>query len=221
MDQEPFAAVDAYITGKLLADDPALANALAHNIARGLPEIDVSPAQGKFLHLVARMIRARRILEVGTLGGYSTIWLASALPPDGQLTTLELIPHHAATAAENLAVAGLAAKVDIRTGPASDSLAELVAANVAPYDLIFIDADKPGNQAYFRQALRLSRTGTVIICDNVVRAGGVIDATSTDPSVLGTRALFDAIATTTNVSATAIQTVGAKGWDGFALIVVD
>ena len=221
LDNQTFAAVDDYITGRLLPDDPDLSGALERNRVAGLPEIDVSPAQGKFLHLMARMIGARRILEIGTLGGYSTIWLARALPFDGHLTTLELMPHHAATAEQNLRAAGLDGLVDIRVGPALDSLAGLVAEKIPAFDLIFIDADKPSNPSYFREALRLARKGTVIICDNVVRGGDVIDAASVDPSIIGTRALFDAIAATKRVSATALQTVGSKGWDGFALVLVE
>ncbi len=213
--------VDDYIADRLLPADPLLSGALARNAAAGLPGIDVSATQGKFLHLLARSIQARRILEIGTLGGYSTIWLARALPPQGRLVTLELLPHHAQTAAQNLAAAGLDTLVDIRVGPAADSLAHLAAEGVPPFDLIFIDADKPGNPDYLRLALTLSRQGTLIICDNVVRGGEVVDANSGDPSVIGTRALFDTIAATPGLAATALQTVGSKGWDGFAVILVE
>lgn len=219
--ENDWTAVDAYIVAKLLPDDPVMDAALAHNAAARLPAIDVSAAQGKFLHLIARMTQAKRILEVGTLGGYSTIWLARALPPDGHLVTLELEPHHAATATENLRAAGLWHLVDLRVGAAGDSLAQLAAEGAAPFDLTFIDADKPNNPAYLRQALTLSRKGSVIICDNVVRAGGVLDAASADPSIIGTRALFDALSTQPGISVTALQTVGAKGWDGFAMVLVE
>ena len=211
------AAVDAYIGERLLGDDPALAAALAANAAAGLPAIDVSAAQGKMLHLLAAMSGARRILEVGTLGGYSTIWLARALPPDGRLITCEIDPHHAEVARTNLAVAGVQGRVDIRVGPALATLAAMIVGEEPSFDFIFIDADKENNAAYVRAALALSRVGTIVIVDNVVREGGVIDATSTDPRVAGTRALFDAVAAEPRLDATAVQTVGAKHWDGFLL----
>jgi len=214
------AAVDAWIEAKLLEPDPALDAALAANEAGGLPAIDVAPVQGKFLHLLARMTGARRILEIGTLGGYSTIWLARALPPEGRLVTLELEPHHAAVAEANLARAGLATRCEVRVGPAADSLAALRAEGQAPFDLVFIDADKEGNAAYLRAALALSRPGTVIVVDNVVREGGVLDPASDDPRIVGTRALFDAVAAEPRLSATALQTVGAKPWDGFLIALV-
>ncbi|WP_240699973.1 O-methyltransferase [Sphingomonas gei] len=210
-------AVDAYIVGKLLAADPVLDAALERNASAGLPAIDVSAAQGKMLHLLARMAGARRILEVGTLGGYSTIWLARALPDNGQLVTLELEPHHANTARINIAAAGLADRVDVRTGPAIDTLDAMIAAGETPFDLVFIDADKQGNVAYLNAALALSRPGTTIIVDNVVREGGVLDAASDDPRIQGTRALFDAVAHEPRLDATAVQTVGAKHWDGFLI----
>lgn len=208
-------AVDRYITDKLLAEDPAAA-ALAANAAAGLPDIDVSSPQGKMLHLFARMCGARRILEIGTLGGYSTIWLARALSEGGSLVTLELEPHYARVARCNIDRAGLGDRVDIRLGPALETLATLD----DTFDLIFIDADKPSNVAYLREALRLSRSGTTIVVDNVVREGRVIDAASDDDRIRGTRALFHAVAAEPRLSATAIQTVGAKGWDGFLLAVV-
>ncbi|ATY31295.1 O-methyltransferase [Sphingomonas psychrotolerans] len=214
-------AVDAYIVGKLLTPDPALDAALERNTSAGLPAIDVSAAQGKMLHLLARMAGARRILEVGTLGGYSTIWLARALPPGGQLVTLELDPHHAETARANIAAAGLADRVDVRIGPASDTLDAMIAAKEAPFDLVFIDADKEGNVVYLKAALALARPGTTILVDNVVREGGVLDAASDDPMILGTRALFDAVAGEPRLDATAVQTVGAKPWDGFLLAIVN
>lgn len=213
-------AVDEYITGHLLGADTALEATLAANAAGGLPDIDVSPPQGKMLHLLARMMGAARILEVGTLGGYSTICLARALPEDGRLVTLELEPHHAAVARANIARAGYAEQVEVRTGPAAEALAAMIAAGEGPFDLIFIDADKPSNVAYLNAALALSRPGTAIIVDNVIREGGVLDAASDDPRVLGTRALFEAVAADPRLSATAVQTVGGKKWDGFLLAVV-
>lgn len=212
-----WSAVDDYIAGHLLGDDPLLEAALASNAAAGLPAIDVSPAQGKMLHLFARGMGARRILEVGTLGGYSTIWLARALPESGRLVTLELDPHHAETARANLAHAGLADKVEVRVGPASETLDAMIASGEAPFDFIFVDADKEGYPDYLRAAMRLSRPGTMIVFDNVVREGGILDPGHPDPRVQGTRALFEAMAAEPRLSATAIQTVGAKKWDGFAL----
>ena len=215
---KPWTAVDDYIAGHLLRDDPVLMAALAANAAAGLPPIDVSAAQGKMLHLLARMAGARRILEIGTLGGYSTIWLARALPDDGRLVSLELEPAHAAVARTNVARAGLADRVEIRVGPAIDTLAAMT--GEAPFDFIFIDADKPNNVAYLTAAIGLARPGTTIIVDNVIRDGGVLDGKSTDPSIRGTRALFEAIAAHPRIDATAVQTVGAKQWDGFILALV-
>jgi predicted O-methyltransferase YrrM len=212
-----WAAVDRYIGDKLLGDDAALGNALAANAAGGLPDIDVSPAQGRMLHLFARMAGARRILEIGTLGGYSTIELARALPDDGELVTLEIDPHHADVARANIAAAGLADRVTVITGPALDSLATLD----GPFDFVFIDADKQINAAYVRAALGLSRPGTTIVVDNVIREGNVLDAASTDDRIHGTRRLFEAVAAESRLTATAIQTVGVKKWDGFLLAVVD
>jgi predicted O-methyltransferase YrrM len=210
-------AVDAYIADRLLGPAPALAAALAANAAAGLPDIDVSPAQGRMLHLFVRMTGARRVLEVGTLGGYSAIEIARALPVDGRLVTCEIDPQHAAIARENLAHAGLAPKVAVLVGPAVETLPTLD----GPFDLVFIDADKPSNVLYLREALRLSRPGTTIIVDNVIREGGVLDAASADERVQGTRALFDALHAEPRLTATAIQTVGAKKWDGFVLAVVN
>ena len=212
---ERWQAVDDYIAGHLLGADDALAAALANNKAQGLPPIDVSPAQGKMLFMLALMAGAKRILEVGTLGGYSTIWLARALPADGRLVTLELDPLHAAVARENLERAGVSAKVDIRTGPAADSLAAMKAGE--PFDFVFIDADKQSNALYVSEAIRLGRSGTTIIVDNVVREGGVLEADSADERIIGTRAMFDMLSADPRLDATALQTVGAKGWDGFVL----
>ncbi|HEV7313677.1 O-methyltransferase [Sphingopyxis sp.] len=212
---ERWQAVDDYIAARLLGDDDALATTLANNAEQGLPPIDVSAAQGKILCLLAQMAGAKRILEIGTLGGYSTIWLARALPDDGALVTLELEAHHARVAQANLENAGLASKVDIRVGPAVDSLTAMD--GEAPFDFVFIDADKQSNTAYVEAAIRLGRPGTTIIVDNVVREGSVLDAGSTDERIVGTRALFDMLGANPRLDATAIQTVGAKGWDGFVL----
>ncbi|MEI9849944.1 MAG: O-methyltransferase [Sphingomonas sp.] len=213
-------AVDDYIAGHLLGNDPALDAVLAANAAGGLPGMDVAPVQGKLLQLLARAARARRILEVGTLGGYSTIWLARALPADGRLVTLEIDAHHAEVARANLERAGVAERCEVRVGPAAETLAEMVAAGEGPFDLVFIDADKQGNVAYLRAALALSRPGTTIVVDNVIREGAILDPAHPDPRVQGTRALFEAVAAEPRLSATAVQTVGAKKWDGFLLAVV-
>ena len=208
-------AVDDYIAGKLLDADDALATTLANNAAQGLPPIDVSAAQGKMLFLLAQMAGARRILEIGTLGGYSTIWLARALPEGGSLVTLELEAHHAAVARKNLENAGLSEQVDIRVGPAADSLAAMT--GEAPFDFVFVDADKQSNAHYVEEAIRLGRSGTTIIVDNVVREGGVLETDSEDERIIGTRALFDMLSGDPRLDATAVQTVGAKKWDGFVL----
>jgi len=207
--------VDAYIGEKLVHEDDALRLALEHSKASGLPPIAVSAAQGKQLYLTALSIRAQRILEVGALGGYSAIWLARALPADGKLVTLEIDPKHADVARANLARAGLAAKVELHVGPAIESLPKLQ----GPFDLVFIDADKQSNADYFAHALRLSRKGSVIIIDNVVRDGAVIDARGNE-MVQGVRRAFDVIAKEPRVAATAIQTVGDKGYDGYLMAVV-
>ncbi|OQW45306.1 MAG: methyltransferase [Proteobacteria bacterium SG_bin6] len=210
-----WAAVDEFITGHLLPHDPVLDAALAANAAAELPAIDVSPAQGKLLYLLAKAIGARRILEIGTLGGYSTIWLARALPDDGALVTLEIDPHHAEVARANLTRARLAERVTIHVGAALESLAALPR---TPFDLVFVDADKENGVAYVRAALDgLTPAGSVIIVENVVREGGVLDTASDDPRIIGTRALFDYFAREPRVEATAIQTVGAKKWDGFLI----
>jgi len=220
--QDPaWTEVDRYIADHLLGDDKALEAALAANAAGGLPDIDVSPAQGRMLHLFARMAGARTILEVGTLGGYSTIELARALPADGKLISLEIDPHHADVARTNIARAGLGDRVEVRTGAALDTLDAMVAANEGPFDLVFIDADKQNNPAYVRAALAMSRPGTTIIVDNVIREGGVLDAASGDERIQGTRRLFDAVGTEPRLTATAVQTVGVKKWDGFLIAVVD
>ena len=190
------------------------------NEAAGLPNISVSPAMGKLLHLLTRMHRVRSILEIGTLGGYSTIWLARALPADGRLVTLEADPRHAEIARSNIARAGVSHLVDVRLGPAIETLPKLDAEGLAPFDLIFVDADKPSTPEYFGWALQLSRPGSLIIVDNVVRDGAVVDATSRDASVQGMRRFLAMLASEPRVNATAIQTVGSKGYDGFALAIV-
>ncbi|MEV7790492.1 O-methyltransferase [Streptomyces sp. NPDC087512] len=209
--------VDAYFTGHLAADDEALEAALRDSDAAGLPKVNVTATQGKLLHLLAQVQGARTILEIGTLGGYSTIWMARALPADGRLVTLEYNPLHAEVATRNIARAGLDALVDVRVGPALESLPELADENPAPFDLVFIDADKGNNPRYLEWALRLTSTGSLIVLDNVVRGGSVADAGSTDDSVRGTRAAIELIGSHPRLSGTAIQTVGAKGYDGFAL----
>jgi predicted O-methyltransferase YrrM len=221
MDRTKWSAVDAYIVEKISTPDFALDAALAANAAAGLPAIDVSPPQGKLLYLLARMARARKILEIGALGGYSTIWLARALPPDGFVVTLEAVPKHAEIARENVRRAGLSGQVRVRLGPALESLPRIAEEGIGPFDLVFIDADKPSNPDYLAWALRLARVGATIVCDNVVREGAIVDRASADPSVQGTRRMFDMIAKEPRLSATAIQTVGAKGWDGFVVAIVD
>lgn len=219
-DEEVWAGVDAYLESRLLPADPVLDAALAASEAAELPAINVAPNQGKMLMLLAMLRGARRILEIGTLGGYSTIWLARALPEGGRLVTLEYSPHHAGVARANIARAGLAEKVDIRVGAARDTLAEMIAAGEEPFDLVFIDADKPSNPSYLEAALALSRPGTLIIGDNVVRGGRVADPSRDDDALRGIRSFLDMIAAEPRLVATAIQTVGAKGYDGFAMALV-
>ncbi|HEY1765494.1 MAG TPA: O-methyltransferase [Opitutaceae bacterium] len=220
MDETPWAAVDRYIAEHQIPSDPALESALADGVAAGLPAINVSPTQGKFLHLLTRIQQARNVLEIGTLAGYSTIWMARALPPGGRLVSLEIDPKHAAIARANLTRAGLDSSVDLRLGKALDILPQLAAERLGPFDLIFIDADKAGIPDYFTWALRLSRLGTVIVVDNVVRKGGVTDASSTDPGIQGVRRFNDMLNSEKRVSATTLQTVGIKGYDGFTLALV-
>ena len=220
MSQEQWTAVDRYITDLLVPPDPVLDAALQACAAAGLPPHNVSPNQGKLLQLLARVQGARTILEIGTLGAYSTIWLARALPPDGSLVTLEADPKHAEVARANIARANLTEVVDLRLGRALDTLPQLAAEGSGPFDLIFIDADKPSNPDYFAWALKLSRHGSLIVADNVVRNGAVVDAASNDPSVQGVRRFNELLAESPQVSATAIQTVGSKGYDGFAIAIV-
>lgn len=220
MTQAQWTAIDDYLTAALVRHDAALEAALKASDAAGLPQINVAPNQGKFLMLAALSLRAGRILEVGTLGGYSTIWLARGLAEDGRLITLEVDPRHAEIARQNIARAGLADKVDTRVGAALESLARIAAQEPDPFDLIFIDADKENNTAYFEWALRLSRPGSLIIVDNVVRAGAVIDVDSSDSRVQGVRRFIERVAAEPRVVATAFQTVGSKGHDGLAIMLV-
>ena len=220
MDQKQWTAVDRYITDALVPPDPALEAAMKANAAAELPSIDVSPNQGKLLYLLARMMGARKILEIGTLGGYSTIWLARALPADGRLVTLELEPKHAQVAQANLDRAGQSGLVEIRVGPAVDLLAKLQKEGAAPFDLIFIDADKENIPAYLAWSLKLARLGSVILIDNVVREGAIIDPENKDPAVGGVRDMFAMLAAEPRLAATAIQTVGSKGYDGLAVALV-
>jgi predicted O-methyltransferase YrrM len=213
--------VDRYYETIMGTEDPALAAALAATKAAGLPEIQVSPLQGKLLHLLVRSVGARRILEIGTLGGYSAIWMARALPADGSLLSLELDPHHAEVARANLDRAGVGGRVEIRVGPASASLATLIARKTPAFDLVFIDADKAPYADYLEAAIRLSHRGTILVADNVVRRGDVADAGNADPQVAGVRRMNDLIARDRRLLATAIQTVGAKGYDGFSIARVE
>jgi predicted O-methyltransferase YrrM len=216
MTDERWSAVDRYITDLVVQPDPVLDAALEASIAAGLPEISVTPGHGKLLYLLAKIRHASRILEIGTLGGYSTIWLARALPSSGRVVTLESNPSHAAVARSNIARAGLTGVVDLRVGLALDVLPAL-AAEGQKFDLTFIDADKPNIPAYFEWAMKLSNPASLIIVDNVVRDGAVIDETSDDPSVRGVRRLNEILAADKSVSATTIQTVGSKGYDGFTI----
>ena len=220
MAQPLWTSVDEYIASLLIPPDPVLDAAVEASQAAGLPPIAVSPPQGKLLYLLALAQQARSILEIGTLGGYSSIWLARALPPEGRLVTLEVNATHAEVARANIARAGMAAQVDVRLGPALETLPRLAAEGAGPFDLVFIDADKPGYPHYWPWALRLSRRGTLIVADNVVREGAVADASSADPNVQGVRRYLECVAAEPGVTGTVIQTVGSKGYDGLSLAVV-
>jgi predicted O-methyltransferase YrrM len=220
MSQQTWTAVDHYLDDVLVGHDAALDAALRESAEAALPPINVAPTQGKLLNLLARSIGARSILEIGTLGGYSTIWLARALPADGRLISLEIDRRHAEVARANIARAGLEQRVEVRVGRALDALAQLGEQAAGPFDLFFIDADKPNIPAYFSWALRLARPGSLIVVDNVVRDGAVIEADSADASVQGVRRLNELMASEPRVAATVIQTVGVKGYDGFALALV-
>jgi len=213
---ERWAEVDEYLASRLAPGEAALTAALEASAAAGLPAADVSPVQGALLELLARLCGARAILEIGTLAGYSTIWLARALPPDGRLVTLEADPRHAAVARENLARAGVSELVEVIEGPALETLPGVA----GPFDLVFIDADKERTADYLALALEHSRPGTLIVADNVVRGGALVDADSADPRVLGMQRLVEAVAAEPRLLATGLQTVGAKGWDGMVLALV-
>lgn len=220
MGQDLWTRVDTYFETEVLGGDPVLDAVLAASAAAGLPEIAVSPAQGRLLTLYVTMLRARRVLEIGTLGGYSAICMARALPQEGRLVTLEFDLAHAEVARGNFRKAGLADRIDLRVGRAIDSLPRLAEEGAGPFDIVFIDADKPSNPDYLAWALKLTRPGSLIICDNVVRDGAVADETSTNPSVIGTRRMFEMMVAEPRLTVTAIQTVGCKGYDGFALALV-
>jgi predicted O-methyltransferase YrrM len=220
MSKEQWSEVDSYITGLFNPPDPALEAALQDSADADLPSINVAPNQGKLLMLLAQAMGAKQILEIGTLGGYSTIWLARALPTDGRLITLEFEAKHAQVATNNINRAGLSHLVELRQGRALDLMKQLVAEKHGPFDFIFIDADKQGYADYFQWAMKLSRRGTLIIADNVVRKGEVVDPSSTDANVQGIRRFNDTVAAEKRVCATAIQTVGSKGYDGLAFAVV-
>jgi predicted O-methyltransferase YrrM len=220
MTRDQWAEVDGYISDVLIPPNEVLTAALAANAAGGLPAIDVAPNQGKLLELLARMHGSRNILELGTLGGYSTIWLAGALPPGGRLVTLEFDPHHAEVARSNIARAGFSDVVEQRVGPALETLPQLAAEGYGPFDFIFIDADKQNYPNYLPWAVALSQPGTVIVADNVVRAGGLADASSTDELVQAVRRFHELVAAEPRLTATTIQTVGSKGYDGFLFALV-
>jgi len=220
MSDERWADVDRYFEAAWLPADAALDAALADAAAAGMPAIQVSANQGQFLHVLARARGARRVLEIGTLAGYSTIWMARALPPDGRLVTFEIDPRHAAVARRNLERAGVLDRVDLRVGPALELLPALASEGGGAFDLTFIDADKSNNADYFRWALRLSKPGSLILVDNIVRKGAILDPGSKDVDVEGVRRLREVVAAEPRVAATVLQTVGPKGWDGIAFAVV-
>ena len=219
-EQPTWAAVDQYLIDLFVGRDEALTSALQANVDAGLPGIDVAPNQGKLLMLIARLSGARSVLELGTLGGYSTIWLARGLPEDGRVVTLEAVPQHAEVARANVDRAGVGGRVDIRVGAALDTLPELEAEQAGPFDVVFIDADKENYPHYLEWTLKLTRPGSVIIGDNAIRKGHVIDADSDDENVRATRSFLELAAADPRLDATAVQTVGSKGWDGFLLAIV-
>jgi predicted O-methyltransferase YrrM len=220
MDDKLWTAVDQYLEDKLLPDDAVLRGAIERNAAGGLPAIDVSALQGQFLYLLAKVHGSKRILEIGTLGGYSTICLARALPANGKLISLELEAHHARVAQQNIAAAGLEKRVEIRVGPALELLARLQAEKPEPFDFVFIDADKANTGPYFERAMELCRSGSIIIADNVVRKGQLIDGASKDPGVQGMRRFIETVSKDSRVEASTLQTVGVKDYDGFTMIRV-
>ncbi|CRH17059.1 O-methyltransferase [Carnobacterium maltaromaticum] len=219
--EELFSAVDAYFIDKLIEKEAIFDQVLANNQKHGLPPHDVSPSQGKFLYLLSKIAKAQRILEIGTLGGYSTIWFAKALPQNGKIISLEFDQTHAKVAQENTKLAGFSDEVDIIVGPAAESLAQLVNENSLPFDLIFIDADKENNPLYLKYAQQLAKSGTIIIGDNVVRNGEVLSTESNDGRILGVRQFVDELATNQKLTSTAIETVGVKGYDGFTISIVE
>lgn len=221
MSEELWSSVDRYLGDTLHLADPALEAALQATAKAGLPAISVAPNQGKLLNLLARSLSAQRILEIGTLGGYSTIWMARALPSTGRLISLEIDPKHAEVARANLARAGLSQLVEVRVGKALDTLPKIADEQLGPFDFIFIDADKSNIPEYFRWALRLARSGSMIVIDNVIREGRIIDAQSSDPNIRGVRQLHELLANEPRVSATSIQTVGSKGYDGLTFALVN
>ncbi|MFS7004927.1 O-methyltransferase [Carnobacterium maltaromaticum] len=219
--EELFSAVDAYFIDKLIEKEAIFDQVLANNQKHGLPPHDVSPSQGKFLYLLSKIAKAQRILEIGTLGGYSTIWFAKALPQNGKIISLEFDQTHAKVAQENTKLAGFSDEIDIIVGPAAESLAQLVNENSLPFDLIFIDADKENNPLYLKYAQQLAKSGTIIIGDNVVRNGEVLSTESNDGRILGVRQFVDELATNQKLTSTAIETVGVKGYDGFTISIVE
>lgn len=221
MTDERWAAVDGYLTELFGGEDEVLTEALAAAEAAGLPAIQVSAEQGRLLQVLARSVPARSVLEIGTLAGYSTIWLARALPKDGRLVTLEAEPKHAEVARANFKRAGLAETVEVRVGPATETLAKLAAAGAGPFDLVFIDADKPGYADYLSWALKLTRPGSLIVADNVVRNGAIADPANLDPNVVGVRQYIELVAAEPRLTASVLQTVGAKGYDGLSIAVVE
>jgi predicted O-methyltransferase YrrM len=221
MSDAPWMEVDGYITELLVRPDSALNAAMEASVAADLPAIAVTPPQGKLLQILARGQGARNVLEIGTLGGYSTIWLARGLAPGGRITTLEINPRHAEIATANVARAGFADVVQLRLGPALETLARIAEEGGGPFDLIFIDADKASTPEYFDRAVKLSRPGTLILVDNVVRNGGLADGASDDASIRGVRRLHEQVSADSRVSATTVQTVGSKGYDGFLIAVVE
>jgi predicted O-methyltransferase YrrM len=220
MNQEQWDNIEHYTSGLLATSDAHLKAALEASVKGGLPSIQVSPVEGKLLAILAQTVGAKRILEIGTLGGYSTIWLARTLPSGGRLISLEADPKHAEVARGNIARAGLADRVEIRQGLAIESLPKIAAERIGPFDLTFIDADKQSTWEYFDWAVRLSRSGSLIVVDNVIRHGALIDESSSDQNVIGMRRFCENLARDKRVSGTVIQTVGSKGYDGFAMAVV-
>ena len=220
-ENKTWTAVDAYFNAALLPDDAVLEEIAVRSAAAGLPPINVTRNQGAFLQLLARLVNARRILELGTLGGYSTVWLARALPKDGELISLELNPDYATLARSHVEMAGVSDRVDIRVGRAVDSMDAMITAGDAPFDFVFIDADKPSNSAYLERSLQLTRTGSLILIDNVIRGGRVLDPNSSDTNVAGVRAVVQMIENDPRITMTHLQTVGEKGYDGFIIGIVN